>query len=266
MRWDEFHQEALKLDQEGIPYAIVTVVRTTGSSSAKTGAKVLINTEGRTLCGWVGGGCIERQVAETAISCLQTKTSVTLTIDLTDELTSVPCGGTMELLFEPFLPPPHLQIIGHGRIAEALCKFSRFLGFRVSVFDPQATPERFPQADHLYGDDLSLNRLKGGKETFAVVATHHKADHLAIKACLDKQVGYIGLIASQHRSSLVMKPLIIEGISQHDQSTIKAPCGLDMGAKTPEEIALSIMAEILCEFRKTPGKPLSLQTPLFVQQ
>lgn len=257
MRSDEFHSTALELDREGRAYAIVTVLRTQGSSSAKAGAKAIIDSQGKTLYGWVGGGCTESDVREAALEALKQGAPSTLTVDLTNETTGVPCGGTMELFLEPIFPAPHLQLVGRGKAVEALVKFGRFLGFRISVFDPGATPETYPQADHLFPKDLTLDHLQGGPNTFVVVATHHKHDHEALSHCLKKNVEYIGLIASQHRTQLILNDLHMAGLSKKELAKLKAPAGLDLGGQTPEEIALSIISEIVSLHRKGSALPLS---------
>ncbi len=252
---DEFYQIAQQLEREGTPFVIATVTHTEGSTSAKTGAKALLNAEGATLWGWIGGGCVESQVRDAALETLAKGIPQRLQIDLTDEVLSVPCGGHMELFLEPMLAVPHLQLIGHGRVVESLVKFARYLGFRITVFDSQATPETYPQADHLVTHDPSLQDLSGGPRSFIVVATHHKRDDMALERALSLHPTYVSLVASKYRTQIVFNQLKMRGITEAQLGRIHAPAGLNLGAATPEEIALSIMGEIVQTHRKGSKEP-----------
>lgn len=256
----EFFEMANELVSKGEPFAVATVVKITGSSSAKPGAKAIINAQGETLFGWIGGGCAEAMVAAEAVASLKDGKTRIMNIDLTDEVlgAGMPCGGSMEVYVEPFLPKPHLLIIGHGKIAETLAKLGQMLNFRVTVDDPAAAEERFAGCQIITEDpDFSHMQQQITPDTYLVIATHHKSDHLAMKKAMDKGARYIALIASRKRASLVFDYLREQGVSEERLKEIRAPAGLDLGAVTPEEIALSIMSEIILLRRGGTGKSLT---------
>jgi len=151
----------------------------------------------------------------------------------------------MDVYIEPVLPKPELLIAGHGRIAESLAALGHMLGFRVIVNDPGAEPAAFPQAERLIVKDFDLSQATIGSNTYVVIATQHKNDHLWLQKALNSQAAYVALIASQHRATLVLDYLAAEGISPDAIARIFTPAGLDLGATTPEEIALSIVSQIV---------------------
>src|SRR5262249_47236472 len=183
-----------------------------------------------------------------------------VTLDMTDEVLGVgmPCGGKMEVYIEPVVPKPDLLIAGHGRIAETLASLAHLLGFRVIVNDPGADRSSFPQADRVIAEDFDLTQSSVGPNTYVVIATQHKNDHLWLKKALDEEAAYVALIASQHRAKLVLDYLAVEGVPAARLARISAPAGLDLGAATPDEIALSILSQIVAFRRGGTGRPLKL--------
>ncbi len=144
------------------PYALATVIETEGSTSARPGAKALIGGQGAVLSGWVGGGCAESTVRQAALDALRDGEPRVIDLDLDDEVlgTGMPCGGTMRVYVEPVLPRPALWVLGHGRVAECLCRFAATLGFRVIVHDaPPPDPAKYPDASEIIGDDDLYERL-----------------------------------------------------------------------------------------------------------
>lgn len=229
------------------PFALATVVETAGSVSAKTGAKALVAQDGRVIAGWVGGGCAESSVCNTALECMENGETEMIELDLNDEVlgTGMPCGGSMRVYVEPVLPKPTLWILGHGRVAESLCAMGAMMDFEVVVDDPLADRERYPAASRLLPDDLSYDQLTPGPDDYVVVATQHKGDHQSMDRCLRSPVHYIALIASRRRSKLVMDYLRGRGFSEEDLGKVYAPAGLDFHARTPDEIALATLSEIV---------------------
>ena len=241
------------------PYALATVVETQGSASAKPGAKALIAQDGTLLTGWVGGGCAESAVRETALDCLRSGEPKVIELDLDDEVlgTGMPCGGSMRVFVEPVLPRPALWILGHGRVAECLSRFGSTLGFRVVVNDtPAPDPARYPDAEEIIGDDYDYERLTPNAEDAVVIATQHKGDHISAVRALRSPARYIAIIASRKRSGLVLDYLREQGFGEEEIARIRAPAGLDLGARTPEEIALSVVSEIVMLRRGGSGGPM----------
>ena len=261
MSTEDVYAKAGEFAAQGRPFAVATVVRVEGSSSARRGSKAIIDDRGRLVLGWIGGGCAESAVRSEALRSLQQQVPLVVTLDLTEEVLGVgmPCGGKMEVFIEPVLPKPELLIAGHGRIAETLAMLGHLLGFRVTVNDPGAEPSAFPQAERVIAKDFDLSRTPVGPNTFAVIATQHKNDHLWLQKALAGEAAYVALIASHHRARLVMDYLAAEGIPKEKLARITAPAGLDLGAATPEEIALSIMSQIVALRRGGTLKPLSLK-------
>ena len=229
------------------PFALATVVETAGSVSAKTSAKAVVAQDGRVVAGWVGGGCAEAAVCHAALDCIASGESEMIELDLDDEVlgTGMPCGGSMRVYVEPVLPKPRLWILGHGRVAESLCAMGAMMEFEVMVDDPMADRERYSAASRLLTDDLSYDQLAPGSDDYVVVATQHKGDHQSMERCLRSPVRYIALIASRKRSKLVLDYLRNRGFGGDDLAKVYAPAGLDFHARTPDEIALATLSEIV---------------------
>ncbi|HUK22991.1 MAG TPA: XdhC family protein [Terriglobales bacterium] len=254
----DLYAKAAELAAQGRSFAVATVVRVEGSSSARRGSKAIIDQDGKLLEGWVGGGCAESAVKNEALKCIAQKLPALITLDMTDELLGVgmPCGGKMDVYIEPVLPRPELLIVGHGQIAETLATLGHLLGFRVSVNDPGAEPAAFPQAERVVTEDFDLVETPVGPHTHVVIATQHKKDHLWLQKALQGNAAYVALIASHHRARLVLDYLLATGISAEKVEKVWAPAGLDLGAATPEEIALSIVSQIVALRRGGSVKPL----------
>ena len=244
-----------ELRSAGRPFAVATVVETVGSVSAKTSSKAVIDEGGRLVAGWVGGGCAESATCHKAVECMESGETAVLEIDLDDEVlgAGMPCGGHMRVYVEPVLPRPALWIMGHGRVAEVLCGMGDMLGLEVVVNDPLVDRERYPAASRLITDDPDYEALAPGPEDFVVIATQHKGDHESLKRALASRARYIALIASRKRSRLVLDFLRAEGFGEEQLERVMAPSGLDLGARTPEEIALCVMSEIVLVRRGGTG-------------
>ena len=255
----EFLEKSNELARQRIPFAVATVVRVDGSSSARPGSKAIIDTSGNLLLGWVGGGCAESAVRREAKESISRGEPRFLTLDMTDEVLGVgmPCGGKMDVYIEPVLPKPRLLIIGHGRIAETVTSLGRILNFSVTVDDPLATSDSFPDAERLLTNDLDLSEAKIDAETYVVIATQHKGDHLWLQKAIEAGAAYIALISSHHRAALVLDYVEANGIRRDKLARVSAPAGLDLGAQTPEEIALSIVSQIVALRRGGTGQPLN---------
>lgn len=245
----------MEMRAKGQPYAVATVVETKGSASAKTGSKAVIDREGRVVAGWVGGGCAESSACEEALSCIESGNTSVIDIDLDDEVlgAGMPCGGSIRVYVEPVLPKPTLWLMGHGRVAECLCLMGDLMGLHVVVNDPMVSRDKYPTAASLITDDIDYAQLQPLAGDYVVIATQHKGDHESLRCALNSKAGYIALIASRKRSRLVLDYLRQQGCSGKELSRVMAPAGLDLGARTPEEIALCIMSEIVLLRRQGSG-------------
>jgi len=239
------------------PHALATVVETSGSTSAMPGSKALIDGAGRVVAGWVGGGCAESMTCQAAVDAMGDGRPRMIDLDMDDEVlgTGMPCGGTMRVFVEPVLPKPTLWILGHGRVAECISRFGAQLGFRIVVNDtPLAERAKFPDAAEIVTDDPGYDRLTPGPADCVVVATQHKGDHLSTVRALRSAVGQIAVIASRKRARLVLDFLRQEGFSDADIARVRAPAGLDLGGRAPEEVALSVVAEIMMLRHRASGR------------
>jgi xanthine dehydrogenase accessory factor len=251
----EFLDHLIEIRDQNVPYAIATVIDVIGSTSAKTGSKALINQHGKVVTGWVGGGCAESTACHAAMQSIETGATEIIEIDLDDEILGVgmPCGGHMRVFIEPTIPKPAVWIMGHGEVAEHICHLADVMGFAVIVNDAMATADKFADAKRLITDDIDYSDLKPGPGDFVVIATQHKGDHESMSRALKSDARYIALIASRKRSRLVMDYLREKKFSEQDIKRVMAPCGLDIGARTPAEIALSVISEIVLVRREASG-------------
>ena len=255
---NEYFEKLAEFNAAEVPFAVATVIKITGSVSAKPGAKSIIDSKGQTVFGWVGGGCAEEAVREASLESMRDGQTRIVPLDLDDEILGVgmPCGGTMEVYVEPYMPHPELIIVGHGRIAEVLAQLAHTVHFSITVNDSVATRETYPMAERLITSDLDFNKMEIGSQTYVVVVTQHKGDQHSIKKALQGNGPYIGLVASTKRAKLVFKYLLDEGVAPEELKRVHSPAGLDFAGTTPEEIALSIVGEMVTVRRGGSGKSM----------
>jgi len=256
--------KAGELLAEGVPFALATVVRRERPTSGEPGDKAIITADGEFL-GWIGGSCAQPTVlieAKKAIADGEPRL-VVLTPDLDAaprdgvELYRMTCysGGTLEIYIEPYLPEPELIVCGASPAAEALVKIGAAVGFKVILFDPSATKEKFSAADAVL-PRIDRDKLEAGRERYAVVATNGNWDEEAIKQLLPLSPDYLGLVASTKRFQQMLEDLKADGVAQEKLDLIKCPAGIDMPARTFPEVALSIIAEIV-SLRRSQEKKAS---------
>jgi xanthine dehydrogenase accessory factor len=258
--------------KKGEPFVLATVVRIEKPTSAKPGAKAIITQDGA-LSGWVGGSCAEPSVKKEALKALQEGTPRLLRLCPPEKMSGqdqygvsevkITCmsGGTLEIYLEPYLVQPHLLIIGHQALAEALVTLGKSLDYTVTVMGDNLTPELFTQADRVI-PGLDLNQLDITPNTYVVIASHGNYDELALEAVLPSQAAYVALVASKKRSESILSYLKMDKVTQAQIDRIKYPAGLDIGALTPPEIALSILAEIIQVHRRGhPAQALAAAQP-----
>lgn len=245
----------MKMRSKGQPFAVATVVETIGSVSAKTGSKAVIDQYGKVVSGWVGGGCAESTCCEAGVESIETGQTSIIEIDLDDEVlgAGMPCGGHMRVYIEPVMLKPTLWIMGHGRVAECLCLLGDLVGLKVVVNDPIADKEDFPNASRIIQDDIEYEQLLPTEDDYVVIATQHKGDHESMIRALNSKASYIAMIASRKRSRLVLDYIHEKGFSEEDIKRVMAPSGIDLGARTPEEIAISVISELIMIRREATG-------------
>jgi len=242
--------------------ALCTVVKTSGSTPRHRASKMLVFPDGQIL-GSVGGGELENRVINEALASLQDSKPRNLTYSLTDPGRGDPglCGGQLEVFVEPILPSPMLVIVGGGHVGKAVAHLAKWLGFHVTVSDDRdefCTPEAVPDADDFFPvplAELPLHLSISPQTAFVLTTRGSNVDVAGLPALLDTQAGYIGVIGSRKRWNTTVKELNQQGISDEMLERIHSPIGLGIGAETPEEIAISIMAEILMIRRGGSGQP-----------
>jgi len=241
-------------------FVVATIVSYKGSVPRRV-AKMVITKDQKTY-GTIGGGCVEGQVVEEALLMLNKgeKGVLMKSYDLVEEEfggVGMNCGGKIDVSIEIVEPNPTLIIAGSGHVSSSLAKLAQMLGFEIVVVDPLAKKERFPEATQVLSDfpENNLPNLNVSSETYIVIVTRHKDDLPTLRAALRTKAGYIGLIGSRRRVLQAFRILLKEGFTQKELDRVNAPIGLDIGAETPEEIAISIVAEMVQRRRLGVSRP-----------
>jgi len=231
----------------------VTIVRASGSTPQRTGAKMLVYADGRTV-GTIGGGCYEADAVGRAREVIASGTPLLLKYDLNDDFvqeSGLICGGQMEVYIDPIAPAPPLYIIGAGHVGWHLGRIASETGFRIHVVDDRekfASRERFPFAQDIVVDDIAawLHRAELPPSAYVVVVTRgHTHDFDALRALAARDLRYLGLIGSRAKVARIYAALETEGMPAECLARVHAPIGLDIGAVTPAEIAVAILAELI---------------------
>ncbi|MBA7483129.1 hypothetical protein ES707_18640 [subsurface metagenome] len=254
---NDIYQEIVKIKAEGEEAALVTVISASGSTPREEGAKMLVRADGSIL-GTIGGGSIERQVIKEAVGIIKRGKPQRLCYRLKkgEELGMI-CGGDMEVFVEPILSEPTLYIFGGGHIALPLAKMAKLVGFKIVVIDDRpefANSQRFPEAELTLAENFAkaFSKLKIDKSSYIVIVTPgHKGDEAVLEGALATEAKYIGMIGSKTKNKAVYSHLLAKGISQELLDKVHAPIGLNIQAQTPEEIAVSILAEVIQARRST---------------
>jgi xanthine dehydrogenase accessory factor len=255
--------------KRGEPVALVTVVRANGSTPQRAGAKMLVFPDGRTI-GTIGGGCYENDALWKAREALLTGRSALLHYDLNDDFAQengLVCGGQMDVHIDPLEPTPQLFIVGAGHVGWHLGKLAVEAGFRVHVVDDRekfASAERFPGAEQVIVEPIPewLHRTELPQSAFVVVVTRgHTHDLDAMRALAARDLKYLGLIGSRAKVRRIFDLLLEERLPAECLSRVHAPIGLDIGAVTPAEIAVSIMAELIAVRRGVDTASLAMKWP-----
>ena len=231
----------------------MTIVRATGSTPQRTGAKMLVYADGRTV-GTIGGGCYEADALGRAREAIASGKPLLLKYDLNDDFveeSGLICGGQMEVYIDPIAPSPSLYIIGAGHVGYHLARAAGDAGFRIHIVDDRekfASRERFPSADSVVVDDIAawLHRTELPPTAYVVIVTRgHTHDFDALRALGARDLRYLGLIGSRAKVARLYDAMKSEGMPQECLARVHAPIGLDIGAVSPAEIAIAILAELI---------------------
>ena len=238
---------------DGEPAALVTIVKTQGSTPQRVGAKMLVYADGRTV-GTIGGGCYENDAFWKAREALKDRRPVIANYELSDDFaqeSGLVCGGQMEVYIEPLEPSPPLYVVGAGHIAYHLASIAAGVGFQIHVVDDRekfANAKRFPDAVEVVVDSIPdwLHREDIPSYAYAVIVTRgHRHDLDALRALAARDLRYLGLIGSRAKVTRIFEALLEESMPAECLKRVHAPIGLDIGAVTPQEIAVSILAELI---------------------
>ena len=238
---------------KGEPAALVTIVSTTGSTPQRVGAKMLVFPDGR-LVGTIGGGCYENDAFWKAREAITNRKPQLVHYELDDDFaqeTGLICGGQMSVYIEPSEPSPELYVIGAGHVGYHLATMAQEVGFAVHVVDDRekfASRERFPNATEVVTEDIPawLERTKLPAHAYVVIVTRgHTNDLDALRALAPRDLRYVGLIGSRAKVARISDQLLSEGMAPEVLKQVHAPIGLEIGAVTPQEIAVSILAELI---------------------
>lgn len=257
------YQALSEIEKNNGSAALCTVTKSEGSTPRHVGSKMLVYPDG-SFIGTVGGGDLEHRVLDEAWMALGDGQSRYLHYNMADPARGDPgvCGGQVEVFVEPILPPPTLIVIGAGHVGKAVVHLAKWLGFHVAVSDDRkefCTPEAVPGADAYYpvAMDTLPASLKMNRRTYIVITSRGSGvDAEGIPNLLDTEAAYIGVIGSKRRWATTVKALKEKGVPGEKIAKVRSPMGLELNAETPEEIAVSIMAEILMLRDKGTGKPM----------
>lgn len=268
----EVFEAALHAERHDEAAALVSVIATEGSTPQKAGAKMVVYADGR-IVGTIGGGCLEAEMIRRARHAIETRRSQLASYDLTPDQAGedgLVCGGRMQVFIEPIEAVPTLLLFGAGHVAQPLARLAKSVGFRVEVADDRvkfANAERFPDADRVLVEAFALaaTKMTIGRSSYAVVVTRgQKGDADALQAVLGKGLRFVGLLGSRPKAVHVMSELEERGVETAALAEIHVPLGVEIGAQSPEEIAVSIMAELIATRRGLPAsavRPMKMELP-----
>ncbi len=249
----DIYEQIVQLRQQGRRGAVATIVNVRGSIPSFRTAKMLVRDDG-SIVGTIGGGCVEADVWQAAREVMESEKPRTLTFDLNQDPkydTGLVCGGTLEVFVEPVLPPALLYVFGAGHVAINLCQAAANAGFDVTVTDDRssyATKERFPAAREVHALDFeeATRKIEPNESSYIVIVTRgHRDDMRILRWAVQTRARYVGMIGSRRKVIEIFKTLNKEGVPAHLFDRVHAPVGLDIGAITPEEIAVAITAELI---------------------
>ncbi len=253
----DVYEEIVKLRREGRRAALATITSVRGSIPSFQSSKMLVRDDG-SIVGTIGGGCVEAEVWQAAREVMEQEKPRTLTFNLNQNPkydTGLVCGGTLEVFVEPVMPIPVLYLFGAGHVAVNVYKVARLAGFDVVVVDDRETyanRERFPEAREVIADDFeqALARLAPNESSYMLIVTRgHRDDMRVLRWAVGTRARYVGMIGSKRKVISIYKELENEGFQPEQFERVNAPVGLEIGAVTPEEIAVAIVAEMIA-FRR----------------
>jgi len=267
----DIYDEIVRLRRLGQKAAIATIVQVHGSIPSYESAKLLVREDG-SMMGTVGGGCVEAEVWNAAREVIETEKPRHLSFNLGQDAASdngLICGGQLDIFVEPVIPPPHAFIFGAGHISKSLSKVAALAGFATTIVDNRdtfANRQRFPEADEVFAEEYEdiFPKLPINELSYLIIVTRgHRDDLRVLRLAVTTEARYIAMIGSKRKVINVVKELEQEGIARERIKRIHAPMGLDIGAISPEEIAISVAAEMIAVRRNAESDWRALSMSLF---
>lgn len=264
----DVYEELVRLRRNGQKCALATIVGVNGSIPSYSSAKILVREDG-SMIGTIGGGCVEAEVWTAAREVMDSEKPRRLSFNLGQNAAydnGLICGGQLDVYVEPILPLPSAFIFGAGHISRSLARVAQLAGFRITVIDDReqfATRERFPDADQVLAGEYEtvFPALDINETSYIIIVTRgHRDDMRVLRLAAATPARYVAMIGSKRKVIGIIKELEKDGIPRTAFENLHAPMGFDIGAVTPEEIAISVAAEMIAARRK-PGSgwsPLSL--------
>lgn len=250
---EDIYREIVRIQEDGGQAALATILWVKGSTPRSAGTKMLLRSDG-TILGSVGGGCAEAEVWQAAKEVMQTGAARVFKFDLTGREPTpdgLICGGIMEVYLEPIISQPSLYLIGAGHIAFYTAKLAKTVGFKVTVVDDRpafANKEKFPEADAVIAQefDFALPTLKVTRNSYIVIACRgHELDQRVLEWAAMTEARYVGMIGSKKKVKTIFDTLKAKGVPAERLQRVHAPIGVEINSETPEEIAVSIVAELI---------------------
>lgn len=270
----DLYEEVVRLRRSGQKCALATIVQVNGSIPSFQSAKLLVREDG-SMAGTIGGGCVEAEVWNAAREVMETEKPRHLTFSLGQDAAydnGLICGGQLNVFVEPVLPQPFAYIFGAGHISKSLSKVATLAGFASVVIDNReqyANRDRFPEADTVYAEEYEdvFPKLSINESSYIIIVTRgHRDDMRVLRWAVETPARYVAMIGSKRKTIGVVKELEKEGFSRAAFDRIHAPMGLEIGAITPEEIAVSVVAEMIAVRRNPDSEWRRASKSIFVNE
>jgi xanthine dehydrogenase accessory factor len=270
----DIYEELVQLRRLGQKCAMATIVQVNGSIPSFESAKMLIREDG-SIVGTIGGGCVEAEVWNAAREVMETEKPRHLNFNLGQDAAydnGLICGGQLNVFIEPVIPYPRAFIFGAGHVSKSISKISNIAGFATVIVDNReqfANRDRFPEADEIYAEEYEevFPKLLINSSSYVVIVTRgHRDDMRVLRWAVTTPARYIAMIGSKRKTIAVVKELEKEGITRDAFERVHAPMGLEIGAITPEEIAVSVVAEMIATRRLPGGEWRSAAKSIFAQE
>jgi xanthine dehydrogenase accessory factor len=270
----DIYDEIVRLRKLGQKCALATIVQVNGSIPSYESAKLLVREDG-SMIGTVGGGCVEAEVWNAAREVIETEKPRHLTFSLGEDAAydnGLICGGQLNIFVEPVVPQPRAFIFGGGHVSKSLSKVANLAGFSTTIVDDReafANAERFPEAEETYAEEYEsvFPKLPITSTSYLIIVTRgHRDDMRVLRWAVATPAKYIAMIGSKRKTISVVRELEKEGFPREDFEKIFAPMGLEIGAESPEEIAISVVAEMIAVRRAPEADWRSLSKSIFAHE